>query len=191
MSRKIYFKHGVMGSAKSLDLIRAEYNYRERGMGTLVFVPEIGTRCGGQVLSRVGLAVPASIVSETDDFYEMIRKIVEIDNRDIKAVFIDEAHFFTVEQIDQLTEVADKLDIPVLCYGLRTDFRNKLFPSSARLMEVADSIEEIKAMCECGRKSTYNARFIDGKPVKSGEQFMVGDEQYKSFCRSCYKNLFR
>ncbi|MCP4177003.1 MAG: thymidine kinase [bacterium] len=191
MSKKIYFKHGVMGSAKSLDLIRAEYNYRERGMATLVFVPKIGTRCGGQVLSRVGLAVPATIVSKADDFYEMIEKIIKIEKKNIKAVFLDEAHFFTVDQIDQLTEVADRLDIPVLCYGLRTDFRNKLFPASVRLLEVADSIEEIKAMCDCGKKATYNARFIGGKPVKSGEQFMVGDEQYRSYCRNCYKNLFR
>jgi thymidine kinase len=191
MSRKVYFKHGVMGSSKSLDLIRAEYNYRERGMDTLVFVPEIGTRCGGKVLSRVGLSVDAIIVSEKDDFYAVIKKLTKLDGKNVKAIFVDEAHFFTIKQIDQLTDVADKLNIPVLCYGLRTDFRNILFPASARLLEVADSIEEIKAMCECGRKATYNTRFVDGKPASSGEQFVVGAEQYQSYCRNCYKKLFK
>lgn len=180
-----------MGSAKSLDLIRAEYNYRERGMETMVFVPEIDTRSSKKVWSRVGMSVNAIPVSSKNNLFDMVKKEIEEKKREIKAVFVDEVNFMTAIQIDQLADIADYLNIPVLCYGLRTDFRTQLFEGSHRLLEIADELEEIKAMCECGRKAICVARFVDGKPVNSGEQIMIGAEQYNSYCRSCYKKLFK
>jgi len=179
-----------MGSAKSLDLIRAEYNYRERGMETIVFIPKIDTRSNSNVLSRLGVNVPAIQISSADNVYDIVEKEVNEKKRKIKAVFIDEVHFLDEKHIDQLTDIADFIGIPVLCYGLRTDFRNKLFKSSKRLLEVADELEEIKAMCDCGRKAICTARFVDGIPVNKGDQIFIGDQEYKSFCRSCYKKLF-
>ena len=189
-AKKVYFKYGVMGSAKSFDLIRAEFNYRERGMDTFVITPKIDTRNNGKVKSRVGVSVDAYAISKDENVYDVVKREVQEKKRNIKVVFIDEVHFLTAEQIDQLTDVADELLITVICYGLRTDFKSKMFPASKRLLEVADEIEEIKAMCDCGRKATYNARFIDGKPVSGGRQIHVGDEEYRSFCRKCYKQLF-
>ncbi len=191
MPKKVYFKYGVMGSAKSLDLVRAEYNYRERGMDTIVFMPEMDTRTSKKVWSRVGVSVNALPVSSRENLFVLVKKEIEENKRHVKAVFVDEVNFMTAVQIDQLADVADYLNIPVLCYGLRTDFRTQLFEGSRRLLEIADEIEEIKAMCECGRKAICTARFVDGKPVNSGEQIVIGVEQYNSYCRSCYKKLFK
>ena len=189
MGKKIHFKHGVMGASKSLDLIRAEYNYRERGLSTIVFTPALDTRNDGKIKSRIGLSVDAILLKKSDNVFEIVKN--ELDSgRTIKVVFVDEVHFLQPDQIDQFGMIADTFEISVLCYRLRTDFRNKLFPASKRLFEIADEIEEIKAMCECGRKAICNARFINGKATKSGEQIMVGDQEYKSFCRGCYNNLF-
>ena len=179
-----------MGSAKSLDLVRAEYNYRERGMQTMVLIPALDTRTNSKVWSRVGVSVNAVSVSENDNVYELVKNEIETKKRDIKAVFVDEANFFTATQIDQFTDVADYLNVPVLCYGLRTDFKNNFFDGSKRLLEVADEIEEIKAICECGRKAIYVARFVNGNPVMIGDQIEIGAEQYNSYCRLCYKKLF-
>ena len=189
MGKKIHFKHGVMGSSKSLDLIRADYNYRERGLGTIIFTPAVDTRNDGKIKSRVGLSVDANVITKTDNIFEIVKK--ELSNgRKIEVIFIDEVHFFQPAQIDQIGLIADTFEISSLCYGLRTDFQCKLFPASERLFEIADELEEIKAICECGRKAICNARFINGKATKSGEQIMVGDQEYKSFCRGCYNNLF-
>jgi thymidine kinase len=188
LGRKVHFKYGVMGSSKSLDLIRAEYNYRERGLNTIVFAPAVDTRNDGKVKSRIGLSVDAVIISKSDNIFEIVKEKLTKDN--IAVVFADEVHFFQPEQIDQFGMIADTFDISILCYGLRTDFQCKLFPASERLFEIADELEEIKAICECGRKATCNARFLNGKPIRTGEQIMVGDQEYKSFCRGCYNNLF-
>jgi thymidine kinase len=190
-AKKVYFKYGVMGSSKSLDLIRAEFNYRERGMDTFVITPAIDTRNDGKIKSRVGVSVKAHAISKDENIYEIIRNEIKGNKRDIKALFVDEVHFLTIEQIDQLTDVADELFITVICYGLRTDFKSKMFPASKRLLEVADEIEEIIAMCDCGRKATYNARFVNGKPALGGRQIHIGDEEYRSFCRKCYKMLYK
>ena len=189
-AKKVYFKYGVMGSSKSFDLIRAEFNYRERGMDTFVITPAIDTRNDGMIKSRVGVSVNAYVLGKDDNIYQIVKKKIRGRKKDIKAIFVDEVHFLTVEQIDQLTCIADELFITILCYGLRTDFKSKMFPASKRLFEVADNIEEIKAMCDCGRKATYNARFIDGKPALGGRQIHIGNEEYKSFCRKCYKKLY-
>ena len=189
LGRKIYFKHGVMGSSKSLDLIRAEYNYRERGLETIVFTPATDTRNDGKIKSRIGLSVDAIVIKKSDNVFTIVEAELA-KGHDIKVIYVDEVHFLQPVQIDQLGVVADTFAISVLCYGLRTDFRNQLFPASKRLFEIADEIEEIKAMCECGKKAVCNARFLNGKPTKTGEQIMVGDQEYKSFCRKCYNNLF-
>ena len=189
MGRKVHFKHGVMGASKSLDLIRAEYNYRERGLRTIVFTPAVDTRNDRKIKSRVGVSVDAIIIEKSDDIFKIVKNEL-INGNDIQAVFVDEIHFFQPAQIDQLGKIADTFDISIMCYGLRTDFQNKLFPATERLFEIADELEEIKAMCECGRKAICNARFVNGKPTKTGEQIMVGDQEYKSFCRGCYNNLF-
>ena len=178
-----------MGASKSLDLIRAEYNYRERGLRTIVFTPAVDTRNDRKIKSRVGVSVDAIIIEKSDDIFKIVKNEL-INGNDIQAVFVDEIHFFQPAQIDQLGKIADTFDISIMCYGLRTDFQNKLFPATERLFEIADELEEIKAMCECGRKAICNARFVNGKPTKTGEQIMVGDQEYKSFCRGCYNNLF-
>lgn len=189
MPKKLYFKYGVMGSSKSFDLIRIEYNYREKGMKTLVFVPEIDTRSSGKIVSRTGFSVNATAVPTSENLFEFVRTKVETNHEEIKVIFVDESHFLRKEQIEQLSDVADFLNIPVICYGLRTDFRGLLFESSKRLLELSDEIEEIKAVCECGRRANFTARFVDGKAINSGEQILIGAEQYKAYCRYCYKNL--
>ncbi len=188
MGRKVHFKHGVMGASKSLDLIRAEYNYRERGLGTIVLTPAVDTRNDGKIKSRVGVSVDAIVIQKTDNIFDIVKN--EIAKRKVEVVFVDEIHFIQPAQIDQLGRIADTFETSVLCYGLRTDFQNKLFPASERLFEIADEIEEVKAMCECGRKAICNSRFVNGKPTKTGEQIMVGNLEYKSFCRGCYNSLF-
>ena len=179
-----------MGSSKSFDLIRVEYNYCERGMKTLVLVPEIDTRSSGKIVSRAGFTVDAITVSPSDNLFELAKHKIQTHQEEIKAIFVDESHFLQKEQIDQLSDIADFLNIPVICYGLRTDFRGLLFEASKRLLELADEIEEIKAVCECGRRANFTARFIDGKAINSGDQILIGAEQYASYCRQCYKNLF-
>jgi len=191
MGKKVHFKYGVMGSSKSLDLIRAEYNYRERGHDTFVISPAVNTRDGGQIRSRVGLSLDAVNISKEDNLFNLIRTETVKNGRNIQVIFIDEVHFLTVEQVNEVAEIADNLNIPVLCYGLKSDFRGILFPATQRLIELADELEEIRAVCDCDRKAMFNARFINGKPTKSGEQIMVGDQEYKSFCRKCYNNLWK
>ncbi|MCF7791022.1 MAG: thymidine kinase [Victivallales bacterium] len=188
---KVYFKYGVMGSSKSFDLIRAEFNYRERGMDTFVLTQASDTRNRKVVKSRIGVSVDAYAVTDSDNIYDIVRRKMDEEKKQLRVVFVDEIHFFTPEQIDQLTDVSDYLFLPVICYGLRSDFKSRMFPGSKRLLEVADEIEEIKAMCECGRKATFNARFVNGRPALGGKQIQVGDQEYKSFCRKCYKKLYR
>ena len=159
-------------------------------MKTLVLVPEIDTRSSGKIVSRTGFSVDATTVSQSENLFELAKYKIQTQHEEIKAIFVDESHFLQKEQIDQLSDIADSLNTPVICYGLRTDFRGLLFESSKRLLELADEIEEIKAVCECGRRANFTARFINGKAIKSGEQILIGSEQYASYCRQCYKNLF-
>lgn len=187
---KVHFKYGVMGSAKSMDLIRTEYNYRERGMETLVFISHVDTRAGGKVWTRIGNTLEGRVIQEDDDLLAIVRQQQNDSKHPLRGVFVDDAHFLPARQIDQLGAVADHLDIRVLCYGLRCDFRGILFEGSKRLFELADEIEEIKALCACGKNATLNARFVDGRPVKTGEQISVGSEHYNSYCRKCYNQLF-
>lgn len=184
---KLYFKYGCMGSSKSMDLIRTAFNYRERNQNPLLFTSSIDTRMeSGTIYSRIGLSDTAVPVNDSMNIYEYVEKRVNEDNETIDVVLIDEVNFFTKDQIWQLSDIVDKLGIAVIAFGLRSDFRGLLFPATEQLMAVADIIEEIKAMCHCGRKATINARIKDGKVVYEGKQIEVG-YGYVALCRKCWK----
>lgn len=181
---KLYFNYSAMNAGKSTLLLQASYNYRERGMHTLLFIAALDERAGkGKIGSRIGLEAEAIPFSSDDNLYARIKQ--ENDLRDIACVFVDEAQFMTEEQVWQLARTADRLNIPVMAYGLRTDFQGKLFPGSQALLAISDSLREIRTICECGRKATMVVRLgPDGKPLKDGAQICVGgNETYVSLCR--------
>jgi thymidine kinase len=184
---KLYFYYSAMNAGKSTVLLQASYNYQERGMRTLLFAPVVDQRAGiGRIASRIGLEAEANPFSETDDLYKNVA--AEHVDKPLACVLIDEAQFLTRKQVDQLCLVADELDIPVLCYGLRTDFQAQLFPGSAALLALADHLIELKTICHCGRKATMNLRVgPDGKGLKEGEQIEIGgNERYVAMCRAHY-----
>lgn len=186
---KLYFYYSAMNAGKSTVLLQSSYNYQERGMRTLVFVPAIDTRSGlGRVRSRIGLEAPAEVLSPTDNLLNRVRHEHTIDP--IACVLIDEAQFLTRAQVEQLSDVADVLEIPVLCYGLRTDFQGQLFPGSGALLALADDLTELKTICHCGRKATMNLRLgADGRAVREGAQIEIGgNERYVAMCRRHYKS---
>ena len=182
---KLYFKYGAMGSSKTAQALITKFNYEERGMSVWLIKPATDVRDGVTAIrSRIGLAADAEVIAPGDD----IRKIFDtMGRRDV--IIADECQFLTPEQVDQLRSIVDEEDVPVLCFGLRTDFQTKLFPGSARLFELADSITEIKTICECGSKATVNARIgPDGKVVTEGEQVLLGgNDTYLAMCHSCWK----
>ncbi|MCR5637147.1 MAG: thymidine kinase [Clostridiales bacterium] len=185
---KLYFKYGAMGSSKTAQALITKFNYEEKNMGVWLIKPSTDTRDGADVVrSRAGLEAKADIVCPNDDICKMLDKVCE--NKNIDVVIADECQFFTPEQIQMLRKIVDDKDIPVLCFGLRTDFLTRLFPGSMRLMEIADCIEEIKTMCHCGRKATVNARIDEtGKVVTQGSQIMLGgNDSYVAMCHRCYK----
>lgn len=180
---KLYFRYGTMGSAKTLNLLAVAHNYRQQGKRVLLLKPSMDARFGTTTIaSRAGLEMPADIlVSPSTDLFD-------IDLNDINCILVDEAQFFSVGHVEQLRDIALLKDIPVICYGLRTDFKSKLFPGSMRLMELADSIEEIKATCFfCTKKSTMNLRHVDGKAAIDGPTIQLGaEESYFPTCYRCY-----
>ena len=181
---KLYFSYSAMNAGKSTLLLQASYNYRERGMRTLLFIAALDDRAGeGKIGSRIGLECDAIPFSTSDDLYARIAG--EKQKGEIACVFVDEAQFMTEEQVWQLARTADRLNIPVMTYGLRTDFQGQLFPGSKALLAIADSLREIRTICACGRKATMVVRLgADGKPLKDGEQIVVGgNETYVSLCR--------
>lgn len=185
---KLYFYYSAMNAGKSTVLLQSSYNYQERGMRTLVFVPAIDTRSGlGRVRSRIGLEAPAEVLAPTDNLLNRVRHEHTIDP--IACVLIDEAQFLTRAQVEQLSDVADVLEIPVLCYGLRTDFQGQLFPGSGALLALADDLVELKTICHCGRKATMNLRLAaDGRAVREGAQIEIGgNERYVAMCRRHHK----
>lgn len=185
---KLYFYYSAMNAGKSTVLLQSSYNYQERGMRTLVFVPAVDTRSGlGRVRSRIGLESPAEVLSPTDNILNRVRH--EHENTPVACVLVDEAQFLTRAQVEQLTAVADDLGIPVLCYGLRTDFQAQLFPGSAALLALADDLTELKTICHCGRKATMNVRLgSDGHAVREGAQIEIGgNERYVAMCRRHFK----
>ena len=182
---KLYFKYGAMGSSKTAQALITKYNYEENDLSVWLIKPSADTRDGeGIVRSRIGLQAVAQIISPDMDIYETFVSS-KAGNCDI--IISDECQFLTVAQIDQLREIANNFDIPVICFGLRTDFQTKLFPGSMRLMEVADTIQEIKTICDCGNKATVNARIIDGYIVTEGDQVLLGgNDAYIAMCHKCY-----
>jgi len=189
---KVYFYYSAMNAGKSTVLLQAAHNYHERGMRALKFIPAIDTRAGlGRIRSRIGIEAEAIALGEADDIFERVSG--EHHAQPVACVLIDEAQFLSPMQVDQLTDIADALHIPVLCYGLRTDFRGALFPGSGALLGKADDLIELKTICHCGRKATMNLRVgSDGKAVHEGAQIEIGgDERYTAVCRRHFKEALR
>ena len=181
---KLYFKYGAMGSSKSAQALITQFNYEELGMTVWLIKPSTDTRDGADIIrSRIGLQRSAQIITPEQNILEEYRKIGAR-----SVVIADEAQFFTPEQIDQLRELVDSEDVPVLCFGLRTDFLTHFFPGARRLMELADSITEIKTVCACGRKATVNARLdAAGNIITEGDQVCLGgNDKYVGMCYRCY-----
>lgn len=185
---KLYFYYSAMNAGKSTVLLQSSHNYRERGMRTLLFTPAIDTRYGsGRIESRIGLHADAISLTAADNLHDRVRQ--EHAAQPVACVLVDEAQFLSPAQVWQATEVTDALDIPVLCYGLRTDFRAQLFPGSAALLALADTLTELKTICHCGRKATMNLRVdATGKAVHEGAQVEIGgNDRYLAMCRRHFK----
>ena len=182
---KLYFKYGAMGSSKTAQALITKYNYEENDMKVWLLKPSADTRDGAQMLrSRIGLEAEVDIAPPASDIYD---RFVAGHAGKCDAVIVDECQFLTVAQIDQLRAIVNDYNVPVMCFGLRTDFQTKLFPGSLRLMELADCIEEIKTMCDCGAKATVNARINNGYIVTEGAQVVLGgNDSYIAMCHRCY-----
>ena len=180
---KLYFKYGTMGSSKTAQALITKFNYEERGMKTVLIKPSVDTRDGKNVCkSRIGLSAEALTVNKSVNLFKLIRDMK------VDVVIVDECQFLTEDQVDQLADVVMEMDIPVLCFGLRADFQTHLFPGSKRLFEIADSITEIKYICECGNKAVVNARLDEnGRVVIEGSQVLIGgNDRYVAMCRKCW-----
>jgi len=183
---KLYFKYGAMGSSKTAQALITKYNYEENGLQVWLIKPSADTRDGRQILrSRIGLEAEVEVIPPERDVYQVF-----VRNRQgaCDVIIVDECQFLTEVQIDQLRGIVNDFNVPVLCFGLRTDFQTRLFPGSLRLMEVADTIQEIKTMCDCGAKATVNAR-IDGagQIITEGAQVVLGgNDSYIAMCHKCY-----
>ena len=184
---KLYFRYGVMGSSKSAQALITKFNYEEQGMRVWLIKPAADTRYGTDVVrSRIGLEQPGDVITEEMNLFEIFRDREKEFN---DVIIADEAQFLTPEHIEQLRDIVDNYNVPVFCFGLRTDFRTKMFPGSARLFELADSVSELKTVCTCGGKAMVNAR-IDGEGniVTEGAQIMLGgNESYRPMCYKCWK----
>jgi thymidine kinase len=189
---KLYFYYAAMNAGKSTTLLQADYNYRERGMETMLWTARLDDRAGAGVIgSRIALSAPAHSYDEKVDLFAEITD--ELKRRKLDCILVDEAQFLSQRHVLQLCEVADRLSIPVLCYGLRTDFQGKLFPGSAALLALADSLVELKAVCECGRMATMNLRVdADGLAVAAGAQTEIGgNDRYVALCRKHFFERLR
>ena len=186
---KLYFKFGAMGSSKSAQALITKFNYEELGMSVWLIKPSIDTRDGADIVrSRIGLEARAQIITPEQDITEEYHKAGKHD-----VIIVDEAKFLTPAQIEQLRDLVDDEDLPVLCFGLRTDFQTHMFPGSQRLMELSDSLTEIKTVCACGRKATVNARLDgQGRVVTTGDQVLLGgNDSYIAMCHKCWKQRIR
>lgn len=188
---KLYFRYGAMSCGKTRDLLKTYYNYFERDMKPIIIKPKKDTKGEDKVLSRDNGSLKVDFLIDTfDDIYLIINQYLV--NNNIDCILVDEAQFLEAKHIDQLSDVVDELDIPVLCFGLRTDFKTNLFEGSRRLFEIADNIEEIKTICHCGKKATMNVRMVDGNVTFEGEQVSIDGKDnvtYVSKCRKCRKLL--
>jgi thymidine kinase len=181
---KLYFRYAAMNSGKSLDLLKVAYNYKEKNKNVLILSSSLDNRFGeGFVASRIGVKEPAIMFSMTDELFNTVENYIKT-NGLIDCLLVDECQFLTKTQVKQLADVVDCMNIPTICYGLRVDYKGEPFEGSCWLMALADTIEEIKTICHCGKKATMNMRVIDGKAVYEGEQVVIGgNETYVSVCR--------
>lgn len=180
---KLYFRYGTMGSSKSANALMTRFNYLERGYTVLLMKPAVDVREGTNVVrSRIGLEAPAQLFGPENTIREFFG------GEKPQCIVVDEAQFATEAQIEELREIVDYEDIPVFCYGLRADFRTRLFPGSRRLFELADSVYELKSICDCGRKAIVNARYANGRVITRGAQVVIGgNEMYRGLCYRCWK----
>lgn len=188
---KLFFRHGAMGCGKTMQLLQVAFNYEERGHKVCVIKPATDTKNGSKLLTRIGPERKTDFCVDKDtDIFKKISK----EYRDVHCVLVDEAQFLTKEQVDQLMLVVVKLDIPVIAYGLRLNFKREDggFDGATRLLQIAHEIDEIKTICECGRKAVYNARFLNGKLVADGPDVLIDDPkntvEYKAICAHCYQD---
>ena len=187
---KLYFSYSAMNAGKSTILLQASHNYRERGMNTLLLTAAFDDRTGkGRIGSRIGLGADALTFAADTDIEQLTRRVHE--QQALDCLLVDEAQFLSVDQVWQLSVVVDQLNIPVMCYGLRTDFRGQLFPGSAVLLAVADTLREIRTICHCGRKATMVTRLTEtGETVTDGAQIEIGgNDKYVSLCRVHWKEM--
>jgi len=186
---KLYFRYGAMNSGKSTHIMQVAYNYEERGMKVIILKPKIDKKGGDMLVSRLGVNRKVDLlISEYDNIFEIIDNYLK-ENKRIDCILVDEVQFMKCKQIDQLFEIAVKINIPIICYGLRTDFKRDGFEGSTRLLLLAHSIEEMKTICACGKKAIFNGRKINGKFVFEGEQIAIDEEndiKYESLCGDCY-----
>jgi len=190
---KLYFRYSAMDAGKTLDIIKVAYNYTDKGQKVEVWTSELDTRSGrDKIQSRVGMSLDAVSISKKDDLYLMMASMYNGDRPD--CILVDEIQFFTVEQIIQLSDIVDYMYIPVICYGLRSDYCGRPFASSAHLLAIADSIEELKTICHCGKKATHNMLLKNGVAVKKGDAVVIDDtklsknnKEYVSVCRKHWK----
>ena len=180
---KLYFSYAAMNAGKSTLLLQASHNYIERGMRSLLFTSALYAEDGvGVISSRLGISAPAELYAAGDDLFDRVR--THMDESKVDCVFVDEAQFLTAEQVWQLARVADRLRVPVMCFGLRTDFQGKLFPGSSELLAIADVLREIRTICYCGAKATMVVRrTADGHVLTDGEQVSIEKSVYISLCR--------
>ena len=191
---KLRYRYATMESGKSAEILQVNYNYNKIGKKGLLLIPDKDTTSNGMISSRLGISAPATKIKETDNIFELVQE--KLKTEDISYLILDESNFITVEQADQLGDIVDYLGIDVLAYGLLTDFKTNLFGGSARLVAIQDELEEIsvKSVCHCGKKANFNARVVNEKIAKDGEQVLLdpknGEKQevyYIPLCRKCYK----
>lgn len=193
---KLYFRYGAMNSGKSTALLQAAFNYEERGHEVLLAKPAVDTKGDRSIVSRLGMVRDVDFTITPDDqvlelFERQRTPVIERTGRDVSCLLVDEAQFLSSEQVDDLLRIALLDDIPVLAYGIRTDFRTEAFPGSRRLLELAHSLEELKTICRCGRKAIFNARLVGGRFVFDGDQVAIDEltadrVTYESMCAECY-----
>ena len=185
---KLSFKYGAMGSGKSIDLMRTAYNYEEKGFDTIVMKPKLDTKGNDKLDSRIGISRAVDIL--IDDNTNIVEEVNNILTKDLKCIFVDEVQLLPSNKIDELYLVSKIFDIPVICYGLRTNFKMNGFSGSTRLLEIADSLEEIKTICKCGEIARFNARKVNGKYTLDGDDIIIDGTdskvEYIPLCGDCY-----
>lgn len=191
---KLFFRYGAMNCGKSTNLMQVAYNYKERGMTSVVIKPAIDTKGDDQVVSRLGINQKIDLlIMEESDIFKLIKNWLH-DKGDIHCLLVDEVQFLKKEQVDQLFNIAIELDVPVIAYGLRTDFKTNGFEGSKRMLLLAHTIEELKTICRCGRKAVFNARKVNGHFVSDGAQVAIDGEnkvEYESLCGQCYHKIIK